>query len=185
MLGQMLLLMRGKLIGWLTTWNLTTFLAVWGAVVATANALWSIRKDLRDKIKVKVSAQLGRIGFREDDGQPYLANPGLSIAGLDDKLYVAVSVTNVGKRPMRWQGWGGKYKTPVNGGGSFVVNARFLPRKLEEQEHLVEWTDLDLQFVQGNVKRLMAWDAAGNEWAVPRKDMKKLAKDIKKYADVR
>jgi hypothetical protein len=108
---------------WFKTWSLTTILAVWGAVVSTATAIWSIRKDLRDKVKVKVTASLRCIGFREGDGQPYMANPGMNIAGMSDRLYVVVSVANVGRRRVRWTGWGGKYKKPVNGKDGFTLKA--------------------------------------------------------------
>jgi hypothetical protein len=172
------------LLQWFKTWNTTTVLAVWGAALSTATAVWSVRKDLHDKPKIKVKARLRCIGLREVDRAPYMASPALNIAGMDDRLYVVVSVTNVGRRRIRWQGWGGKYKEPVNGQRGFTVSARFLPRALEEQEHLDEWTDLDQQFVKGNVERLYIWDVARKEWDVPEKDMQELAADIKKYAEV-
>lgn len=167
---------------WFETWNLTTFLAVWGAVVSTGTAVWAVRKDLLDKSRIKVRARLRCIGLRDGDGAPYTASPGMNIEGMDDRLYVVISVTNVGRRRMRWTGWGGKYKEPVNGKDGFLVSARFLPHTLEEQEHLDEWTDLNQQFVNGNVKRLYIWDVAGKEWDVPQKDLEELAADIRKYA---
>jgi hypothetical protein len=72
-----------------------------------------------------------------------MADPGMNIAGMGDQLYVVVSVTNIGRRRMRWKGWGGKYRKPVNGKDGFVVSARFLPKMLEEQESLDEFTDLE------------------------------------------
>jgi hypothetical protein len=176
--------MLAGIVNWVKTWNLTTCLAVWGAVIATANVIWSIRRELLDTVKIRVSARLRCIGFRDGDGKPYMADPGLNIAGMGDRLYVVVSVTNVGRRPMRWKGWGGKYKMPVNGKDGFLVSARFLPHTLGEQEGLDEWTDLDRQFVDGNVKRLYVWDVADNEWDVPQSDLEKLAADITRYADV-
>jgi hypothetical protein len=53
----------------------------------------------------------------------------------------------------------------VNGKGGFVVSARFLPKMLEEQEAHDEFTNLDAQFINDNVKRLYIWDAAGGEWS--------------------
>jgi hypothetical protein len=114
-----------------------------------------------------------------------MADPGLNLAGMDDRLCVVMSVTNIGRRRMRWQSWGGKYKHKVNGKSGFYVNARFLPQTLEEQVHLDEWTDdLDSEFVNGNVKALIVYDVAGNKWQASRRDLKKLAADIKRYADV-
>jgi hypothetical protein len=169
---------------WAKTWNLTAFLAVWGAVVSTCVALWTIRKDSRDKPKIKLTATLRCIGVRDGDGATYMANPELNIEGMGDKLFVVMSVTNIGRRKMRWNGWGGKYKRPVNGKKNFLVSARFLPKSLDEQEHLDEWTDLDKQFVDGNVKSLYIWDVAGKKWFISRKDLQRLETDIKRFADV-
>jgi hypothetical protein len=172
-------------LAWVKTWNLTTFLAVWGAVLSSHTAVWSFRKDLRDKPKIKLSATLRCIGLRQGDGAPYMANPDLNIEGMGDGLYVVVSVTNIGRRKMRWKGWGGKYRNPVNNRDGFTVSPRFLPKTLDEQEHLDEWTDLDQQFVDANVKRLFIWDVAGKHWNVSRKDMNKLRDDIKRFAEPR
>jgi hypothetical protein len=171
-------------LAWYKTWNLTTFFAVWGAVVSTGTALWALRKDLRDKPDIRVKASLRCIGFRDGDGAPYMANPSMNIQGLDDKLYVVISVTNVGRRKMRWTGWGGKYCSQVNGKEGFLVSPFHLPHTLDEQEHLDEWTLLDQQFVDGNVKRLYIWDVAGRNWYVSRRNMRALQADIKKFAEV-
>jgi hypothetical protein len=53
-------------------------------------------------------------------------------------LFIVVSVINIGRRRMRWKGLGGTYRTPVNGRKTFIVNARNLPKILEEQEALDE-----------------------------------------------
>jgi hypothetical protein len=169
---------------WFMSWNMTAFLAVWGALLSSMTAGWTLYKDLRDKAKIKLTVSLRCIGQREGDGATFMAAPGLNIAGMSDQLYVVVSVTNVGRRRMRWKGWGGKYREPVNGKDGFLVSARFLPKMLEEQESLDEFTELDKQFVAENVKRLYIWDGAGREWSVSKNDMTKLAADIKKYADV-
>lgn len=108
----------------------------------------------------------------------------MNIQGLDDKLYVVMSVTNVGRRKMRWTGWGGKYRSRVRGKEGFLVSPLHLPHTLDEQEYLDEWTLLDQQFVDGNVKRLYIWDVAGRNWYVSRRNMRALQVDIKKFAEV-
>jgi hypothetical protein len=62
-----------------------------------------------------------------------------------------------------------------------VISARFLPKMIEEQEAHDEFTELDAQFTNGNVKRLYIWDVAGHEWSVSRTDMKQLVADAQKY----
>jgi hypothetical protein len=124
------------------------------------------------------------IGFRDGDGALYMANPSMNIQELDDKLYIVMSVTSVSRRKMRWTGWGGKYRNQVNGKNGFLVSPLHLAHTLDEQEHLDEWTLLDPQFVDENVKRLNIWDVAGRNWYVSRRNMRTLQADIKKFAEV-
>lgn len=160
--------------------SLTSFLAVWGAILSSITFGWTMYRDVRDRAKIKLSAQLRRIGRRDGDGAYFSIEPGMNIAA-SEQLFVVISVVNVGRRPMRWKGVGGHYRRPVDGKNGFVVSARFLPKTLEEQEALDEFTELDAQFTSGNVKRLYIWDVAGREWRVSRRDMKKLVADAKKY----
>ena len=162
--------------------GLTMFLAVWGAILSSIIFGWTLYKDLRDKAKIKVTANIRRIGRREGDGQGYDAEPSLNIRGLGNELYVVVSVINVGRRRMNWKGWGGTYQTSVNGQKAFIVSALHLPKMLEEQEEHKEFAGLDKQIGTGNIKGIYIWDGAGRKWHVSRADMKKLRADIKKYA---
>ena len=86
---------------------------------------------------------------------------------------------------MNWKGWGGTYKTPVNGKDSFLVIARDLPKLLEEQAEHSEFSELSLDIGKGNIGRLRVWDSAGRKWYVPKKDMNQLRTDIEKYAELR
>ena len=160
----------------------TAFLAVWGAILSSITFGWTLYRDLRDKAKIKVTAQIRRIGQREGDGQWYAAEPSMNIRGLGDELFVVATVTNVGRRRFNWKGWGGTYRTPVNGRATFLVSARDLPKMLEEQEQHAEFTGVDKQIGTGNLKGIQIWDGSGRKWQVSRKDMKKLHSDIQRYA---
>ena len=157
-----------------------TFLAVWGAILSSITFGWTLYRDLRDKAKIRVTASLKRIGKQKEDGAPYAVEPSLNIRGLGGELYVLVSVVNVGRRRMNWNGWGGSYRAAVDGKKSFVVSARALPKILEEQESHSEFTGVEKQFGTGNVKSIQIWDGAGRKWHIPRSDIKKLQADIKK-----
>jgi hypothetical protein len=113
--------MLGQLWNWLSNFDLTKFLAVWGAILASITFGWSLYRDVRDRAKVQVKARVRRIGKREVDGASFSIEPGLNVSGVDDLLYVVVSVMNVGRRRMRWLGYGGRYRRPVNGKGGFTV----------------------------------------------------------------
>jgi hypothetical protein len=162
--------------------TLTAFLAVWGAILSSITFGWTLYRDLRDRAKIKLTAEVRRIGRRDADGKMFSIEPSQDIPGASDRLFVVVSVVNVGRRPMRWQGLGGHYKEPVGGKSAFVVNARFLPQTLEEQQGHDEFTELDEQFLKDNIRKLTVWDVAGRKWNVPRHDMKQLITDARKYS---
>jgi hypothetical protein len=164
--------------------GLTTFLAVWGALLSSITFGWTLYRDLRDRAKIKLTAGVRRIGQRDGDGKLFSIEPGQDIPGASERLFVVVSVVNVGRRPMRWQGLGGHYKKPVNGKSAFVINARFLPQTLEEQKGHDEFTELDEQFLKDNIRTLTVWDIAGRKWNVSRHDMKQLINDTRKYSGV-
>jgi len=138
--------------------GLTKFLAVWGAILSSITFGWSLYRDLRDRAKITVSAELRRIVQREGDGAFFSSAPDLPVQGASERLFVVVSVVNVGRRPMRWKGLGGKYRHAVNGRKGFIVSARHLPRTLQEQEQHDELFDFEAPFDQelanGQVKRL-------------------------------
>jgi hypothetical protein len=160
--------------------SLTAFLAVWGAIVSSITFGWTLYRDTRDRAKIILSAQIRRIGQRSD-GAFFSIQPDLAVEGASEKLFIVVSVVNVGRRPIRWKGLGGKYKKSVNGKSGFLVSARYLPKMLEEQEAHDEFTDLDAQFIERNIKQFYIWDASGKEWHISSRDMKNLLQDAQKY----
>lgn len=164
--------------------NLTTFLAVWGAILSSIMLGWTLYRDLRDRPKVKLSARLRIMGRQAGDGALYVADPKLNIEGAGDQLFIVVSVVNIGRRRFRWKALGGTYKTPVNGRKSFSVRTRYLPKILEEQEALDEIADLNADVARGNIKSLKIWDGSGNVWKVPWSDMRRLRTDLKKHVDL-
>ncbi len=167
---------------WQKTWNPTSFLAVWGAIVSTGTLLWTLRKDLRDSSDIRVEVSLRRFGPLGKDGKRLTASPAANIQGLGDQLDVVMPVTNVGRRKIQWAGWGGEYRERVNGRDKFQISPQDLPRILEEQAHHVEWAFLDPQLVNGNVRRLFIWGVAGRKWYVSRRNMRTLLADIQKFA---
>jgi len=106
--------------------GLTKFLALWGAILSSITFGWTLYRDLRDRAKLKIKAELRRIGQREGDGAFFTAAPDMPIHGVSEKLFIVVSVVNVGRRPLRWKGLGGTYRHEVNGRKGFLVSARYL-----------------------------------------------------------
>lgn len=92
--------------------GLTRFLAVWGAILSSITFGWSLYRDFRDRAKIKLSAELRRIVQRAD-GAFFTSAPDLPVQGAGERPFVVVSVVNVGRRPTRWKGLGGKYRTTI------------------------------------------------------------------------
>ena len=135
--------------------TLTQFLAGYGALLSSIAFGWNIYRDLLDRAKLQVSANVRRI-VTGADGRSFAAKPDLPVEGASAQLFVVMSVVNVGRRPVQWHGWGGHYHKPENGKTGFTIIGRQLPKMLKEGETHSELTALetDLSPVSENVKSL-------------------------------
>jgi len=146
---------------------LTTFLAVWGAVVSTAAIVWNVRRDLVDRGKLRVTCYLGHLqgGFGPED----------------PRLHLVYSVTNTGRRPVTVTHIGGA----VTKERHFMIIPRGeLPRTLQPGEAVLEYSD-DLSVLDEAPLALWAIDSIGKHWKVPRKPLRQLLRDRKKDATSR
>jgi hypothetical protein len=162
--------------------TITDVLAAYGSILASVGFGWNLYRDLLDRARLQVSANVRRI-MQTGDGKWYAVKPDLGVAGASAQLYVVVDVTNVGRRPVQWTGWGGKYHKPVNGKGSFTIIPFALPKMLNEGETHSEYTDA-LNPAGENVKRLFIWDAAGNHWNLSRRALRELKAESHKFQNM-
>lgn len=136
-------------------------------------------RDLRDKARLKIKIRIRRL-VQSPDGKWYQMRPDLPVHGATEKLYVVVSVTNIGRRPIKWEGWGGDYHKPVSGKPSFQIIPTNLPVMLNEGDSCEDLTD-DLEAAGNNVKRLYVYDASGKNWYLSRKAMWRLKKEYREF----
>jgi hypothetical protein len=130
------------------TW--AAIIAVYAAIVSTATLAWTVYNGLRDRAKVKVTAELRII-----------------LPDKADVLHLIVRMVNVGRRPIRLKGVYGQRHGSDDGANllHFMVITRQLPKNLTEAEEVVEYTDgLHDLFDQGELKRLYVSDSTGREW---------------------
>lgn len=162
--------------------GLTEFLAAYGALLSSVGFGWTLYRDLLDRANLQVSASIRRI-VRGADGKYFASKADLAIEGASEQLFVVMDVVNVGRRPVLWQGWGGKYLKAEDGKTGFFIVGRALPRMLQEGETHSEFTALeaDLRPVHDNVKSLFVWDPSGKHWKLPRKELKKLKQEARKF----
>jgi hypothetical protein len=162
-----------------STSTLTTFLATWGAVLSTFGLGWTFYRDLHDRARLKLTAHVRRV-VQSANGQWYAVKPDLAVVGASAQLFIVMDVTNVGRRPVHWIGWGGKYHTPVDGKDGFSVIPHALPKKLGEGDWHSEYTD-ELKPAEENVKQLFIWDASGKHWNLSRRALRELKAESLKF----
>ncbi len=120
--------------------------------------------------------------MRSPDDRWYQADPALPVEGASEELYVVMNVTNIGRRPLLWQGWGGKYVDRVNGKDSFIVVPTQLPKMLGEGETHSDLTPTLIPEIE-NVRKLFVWDASSKNWYISKRCLKKLKEDCRKHSN--
>jgi len=139
---------------------MTTFLAAWGAILATAALTWNVVQDIGGRANLQVSAFIGKM-------YPDHA----------DKDYLVITMVNVGRRPITLQSWGGMKKKDIPKRGIFVP-ARGLPRMLKESESHNEYID-DLSILDDDLETLHVIDSAGRRWKVSKKNLRRMVEEAK------
>lgn len=138
--------------------TITTFLAIWGAVLSSFAVGWQFFRYITERGRLRVSC--------------YIGNLISGLGGKDSNDYLVYNVTNVGKEPVMLTHIGGEMKQH-----HFMVNPRQpLPRMLQPGEYTLEYTP-DLSVLGPELKHLTAIDSIGRSWNAPRKQVKKLKAD--------
>ena len=161
--------------------GLTKFLATWGAIVSTAALSVTLYREWLDRAKLQISASIRRIAVSDDGKMVAAVAPDAKVEA-SEQLYVMMNVVNVGRRPIVWEGWGGKYHKREKIGNAFHIGGKNLPKKLLEGESHQEFALLqsDLKPVSDNVKSLFVWSAAGTHWALSEKQLNELKEQARK-----
>lgn len=154
--------------------SLTGLLAAYGAVLSSIGLGWNLYRDLHNRANLKISVALRRIAF-STDGKMYAVSPTFPVESTA-KTFIVITALNVGQRPVKINGWGGRYLKPVNGKSSFIIVPQGMPKMLNEWEAIDEFTD-ELHDSINNVKYFCVRDASGREWKAPRRDLTKLKTD--------
>jgi hypothetical protein len=163
--------------------GLTRFLATWGAIVASVGLGWNIYRDAVDRAKLQLSARIRRMGY-STTGQSFFVAPDMKVQA-SEELYLVMSVVNIGRRPVVWQGWGGKYYKPQEDSNAFFVFGRNLPKMLQEGESHAEWGPFSAKRASDleNTKKIYVWAAGGKEWALSRKQLKELKEEARQVIE--
>jgi hypothetical protein len=166
--------------------NVTELLAIWGAVLSSVTFGWNLLRDLRDRPSVVLQGTIGKI-VHDKLGRPYFLNMTYvekhGTRNSESKTQFKLTITNTGRRPVRIEAWGGICDPKM----SKDVNLRHmsigLPKMLEEGESHDELSPEPLRILSDSVKSIVAWDSAGRDWKLPRKQLKRLKQEAKNLAE--
>jgi hypothetical protein len=162
--------------------TLTGLVAFYGAVLSSIGLGWNVYRDLLDRPRLRVSMAIRRMA-KSPDGKVYQVQPDLPVEGASEQLFLVANVTNVGRRPVKWMGWGGRWHKKEPGGRAFIIQPISLPIMLNEGDSCSEFTG-DLKAAGSNVKELFVYDSTGKNWYLSRRALRKLKDDCKKYQQV-
>ena len=148
-------------------------LGVYGAIVATLTAGWSIWSVYRDRGCLKLDLRLKRFVPDASYGDP-IEMPVDSLEGCE--LHLAV--VNVGRRPIRPATWRGTPRRRLRGVVDITFSEAICRKHLNETEHCtVVCRDFVGAFTSG-LRRMYVTDSSGRRWNVPRNRLRAIAKRI-------
>jgi len=146
-------------------------LGIYGAIVATLTAVWSISSVYRDRGCLKLELRLKR--FAQDASGALIEMPVDSLEGCELHL----PVVNVGRRPIAVIAW---YGVPRSRSiGNILLRKVIRPQSLNETE---QFSMVSRDFVEAfaaGLRRMYVVDSSGRRWYVPRNRLRAIAKSIK------
>jgi len=138
--------------------NITTYIAIYGALLSSIGIIWNIYRDFRDRGKAKFFAFIGNSMNPDTDGY---------------ERYLIYHITNAGRRPLVITKIGGIRKR----GDNFLFRPRSLPMTLKEGDCHMEYTH-DLSVLDKNLKYLSVYDSLDKCYKFKGRKLKKLIEEI-------
>jgi hypothetical protein len=159
----------------------TKLVALYGAVVSSFTVGWNVYRDIHDRPRLKLSTMLGH--QFENRGQINIISHAFAIDEWPDKFKnkppsLFLTITNIRRRPVIVENWTIRTDRRKTGKDHFIYPLTTLPKALKEGEYVVEHTD-DLSLLVEGAKKIYAWDTTGKKWSLPRRDLRKLQKEVR------
>jgi len=138
---------------------LTTFLAVWGAIVATIALTWNMLRHRGDRGILKVTGMIGKM-----------------YPDHTDRTYLFITITNVGRRPVLVQGIYGMRDKSVGPKRGVFIKAERLPVMLKEGEFFCHPCH-GLDMLDEHLETIYAQDSTGRKWPMKRRNLRQVIRD--------
>jgi hypothetical protein len=149
----------------------TTFLAIWGALLSTVLAAWNIYKDIRDRGNIRVEAYLTE--WEEKDEET---------GKLDTKYEVEITLTNIGRRPVIVTSIGVRRdsrRLKSRGFSEMYFDVRILPKSLDPGEFVSIERDKLFFLVDSEYDRLFARDSLGRYYFLPKAELDRMRQNYR------
>ena len=141
--------------------DITTLLAIWGALLSTFAIGWNIYRHFSEKGRLKVDCYIGK----------YID----SIEGVSKQDLLVWSITNIGNRLVIISNIGGAFSDC-----DFMLTTRNqLPHKLNPGEYILEYSP-DLSILTKRIKEIFVVDTIGKKYKAPKKRLKQAIESAKK-----
>lgn len=148
-------------------------LGIYGAIVATLTAVWSIWSVYRDRGYLKLKLQLRR--FELNEVREFIEKPLDSLKGIELHL----TMVNDGRRPIRPDSWHGIPQQQTHGAADITFSEAVCRKPLNETDCCSEVSrDFVGAFMSG-LRRMYVTDSSGRHWKVPRRRLRTISKRIK------
>lgn len=164
---------------------MTTFLAIWGAILSTLLALWNIYKDFRDRGNIRVEAYLSEWDEKDEESRELVR-----------KYEVEIILTNVGRRPILVHSVGvgaGKgmalyiwrrlpprlrlHRSPPNGFYEAILDVEGrLPARLDSEE-FISIKRGNLLFLENSQHVFFVLDSVGRYYFLPKAAWERMRKN--------
>src|SRR5215470_11503322 len=141
--------------------SLTTFLAVWGAVVSTTAILWNIIRDVRKRAKLSVKCYVGKIVT--------------AVPTFNQGPRLVWNVTNTGGEAVVLTHIGGSQ----GGDMRFMIDTKDLPKTLEPGQYYLGYSN-NLDLLGEPLEDLWAIDSLNRHWKISKKAVRKLVSEHSK-----
>lgn len=137
--------------------DMTTALAIWGAVVSTIALTWNILRDYKDRPKIRVTAAFG-----------------FTVGGLGPSIdLLTVEAVNIGRRPVELVEVACVTDEMPKGDRAIFLTLRKLPCVVNEGQHVKEFIERSMM-PRGRLLSIYMKDATGRKWRASRRNMRNM-----------
>jgi hypothetical protein len=155
-------------------WDMGAVAGVAGLVIALGNTAWTIRRDVRDRGRLRVELD---IAYPRAPGIITHTNP------MTTRDHCLVTITNVGGRALRPAKIIGTSRSSDGGTYTWYIVPRSFPCDLAPNGQAFEWINDTALPAVAALERLDVIDTTDRRWSVPRRQLRVVRRRVAAAVD--